>query len=69
MGGNLVKGDPSASGQTPQASTQAAQNIAQGDNATPLETGLRQHGNVESQRVAEAKAARDTVLAAFNRER
>ena len=53
----------------PQAPTQAAQNIAQGDNATPLETGLRQRGNVESQRAAEAKAARDTALAAFNRER
>ena len=59
-GGNLVEGDPSASGQTPQASVQTAQNIAQGDNATPLETGLRQRGNVESQRAAEAKAARDT---------
>jgi hypothetical protein len=68
-GGNLVEGDPSASGQTPQASTQAAQTIAQGDNATPLETGLRQRGNVESQRAAEAKAAGDTALAAFNRER
>ena len=68
-GGNLVEGDPSASGQAPQASTQAAQNTAQGDNATPLETSLRQRGNVESQRAAEAKAARDTALAAFNRER
>ncbi len=48
----------------PQAPTQAAQSTAQGDNATPLETGLRQCGNVESQR-----AARDTALAAFNRER
>ncbi len=68
-GGNLVEGDPSVSGQAPQASIQAAQNIAQGDNATPLETGLRQRGNVESQRAAEAKAARDTELAASNRER
>jgi hypothetical protein len=68
-GDNLVEGDPSASGQAPQASTQAAQNTAQGDNATPLETGSRQRGNVESQRAAEAKAARDTALAAFNRER
>ena len=58
-GGNLVEGDPSASGQAPQASTQAAQNTAQGDNATPLETSSRQRGNVESQRAAEAKAARD----------
>jgi len=68
-GGNLVEGDPSVSSRTPQASVQTAQNIAQGDNATPLETGLRQRGNVESQRAAEAKAARDTALAAFNRER
>ena len=57
------------SGQAPQASIQAVQNIAQGDNTTPLETGLRQRGNVESQRAAEAKVARDTSLAASNRER
>ena len=68
-GGNLVEGDPSVSSRTPQASVQTAQNIAQGDNATPLETGLRQRGNVESQRAADAKAARDTSLAASNRER
>jgi len=68
-GGNLVEGDPSVSSRTPQASVQTAQNIAQGDNATPLETGLRQRGNVESQRAADAKAARDTSLVASNRER
>jgi hypothetical protein len=68
-GGNLVEGDPSASCTAPQEPTQAAQNTAQGDNATPLETGLRQRGNVESQQAAEAKAARDTALTAFNRER
>jgi hypothetical protein len=68
-GGNLVEVDPSASCTAPQAPTQVAQNIAQGDNATPLETGLRQHGNVESQRAAKAKAAYDTALTAFNRER
>jgi hypothetical protein len=68
-GGNLVEGDPLADCTAPQAPTQAAQNITQGDNATPLETGLRQRGNVESQRAAEAKAARDTALTAFNRER
>ena len=68
-GGNLVEGDPSVSSRTPQASVQTAQNIAQGDNATPLETGLRQCGNEESQRAADAKAARDTSLAASNRER
>jgi hypothetical protein len=67
--GNLVEGDPSASCMAPQAPTQAAQNTAQGDNATPLETGLRQRGNAESQRAAEAKAAHDTALTAFNRER
>jgi hypothetical protein len=64
-----VEGEPSVSSRTPQASVQTAQNIAQGDNATPLETGLRQRGNVESQRAAEAKAARDTALTASNRER
>jgi hypothetical protein len=32
-------------------------------------TGLRQRGNVESQRAAEAKAACDTALVASNRER
>jgi hypothetical protein len=68
-GGNLVEGDPSTGCTAHQAPTQAAQNTAQGNNATPLETGLRQRGNAESQRVAEAKAARDTALAAFNRER
>jgi hypothetical protein len=68
-GGNIVEGDPSAGNTAPQAQTQAAQNTAQGDNATPLETGLRQSGDVESQRAAEAKAARDTALTAFNRER
>jgi hypothetical protein len=68
-GGNLVEGDPSVSSRTPQASVQTAQNIAQGDNATPLETGLRQHGNVESQRAASNRATRDTSLAASNNER
>ncbi len=64
-----MEGDPSASCMAPQAPIQVAQNTAQGDNVTPLETGLRQRGNAESQRVAEAKAARDTALTAFNRER
>ncbi len=66
-GGNLVEGDPSVSSRTPQASTQTAQGIAQGDNATPLETELRQRGNVESQRAADTKAARDTSLITTNR--
>ncbi len=60
-----MEGNPSAGSTAPQAPTQAAQNIAQGDNATPLETGLRQRSDVESQRAAEAKAARDTALTAF----
>ncbi len=64
-----MEGNPSAGSTAPQAPTQAAQNITQGDNATPLETGLRQRGDVESQRAAEAKAAPDTALTAFNRER
>ncbi len=64
-----MEGNPSAGSTAPQAPTQAAQNIPQGDIATPLETGLRQRSNVESQQVAEAKAARDTALTAFNRER
>ena len=64
-----VEGNPSAGNMAPQAQTQAAQNTAQEDKATPLETGLRQRGDVESQRAAEAKAARDAALASFNRER
>ncbi len=54
---------------TPQAQTHTAQNTAQGDAETPLETGLRQRGDVENQRAAEAKAAREAALASFNRER
>jgi hypothetical protein len=68
-GGNPVEGNPSAGNMAPQAQTQAAQNTAQGDDATPLETGLRQRGNAKNQRAAEAKAARDAALASFNRER
>jgi hypothetical protein len=68
-GGSLVEGDLSVSSRTPQASVQTAQNIAQGDDPTPLETGLRQRGNVENQRAADAKATRGTSLAASNRER
>ncbi len=64
-----MEGDPSVSSRTPQASTQTAQSIAQGDNATPLETELRQRGNMESQRAADSKAARDASLVATNRER
>jgi len=68
-GGNPVEGNPSAGNMAPQAQTQTAQNTAQGDAATPLETGLRQRGDAENQRAAEAKAAREAALASFNRER
>jgi hypothetical protein len=68
-GGNLVEGNPSAGNTVPKAPTQAAQNTAQGDNATPLETELRQRGDAVSQQAAEAKAAHDVTLAALNRER
>ncbi len=59
MAGNMV----------PQAQTQAAQNTAQGDATTPLETGLRQCGDSEKQLAAEAKAAREVALANCNKER
>ena len=64
-----MEGNPLAGNMAPQAQTQTVQNTAQGDEATPLETRLRQRGDVESQQAAEAKAARDTALATFNRER
>jgi hypothetical protein len=51
-GGNPVEGNPSAGNMAPQAQTQTAQNTAQGDAATPLETGLRQRGDAEKQRAA-----------------
>jgi len=68
-GGNPVEGNPSAGNMAPQAQTHTAQNTTQGDDATPLETGLRQRGDVENQQAAEAKAAREAALASFNRER
>jgi hypothetical protein len=68
-GGNPVEGNPSAGNMAPQAQTHTAQNTAQGDAATPLETGLRQRGDAENQRAAEAKAAREAALANINRER
>ncbi len=64
-----MEGNPSAGNVAPQAQTQAAQNTAQGDAATPLETGLRQRGDAEKQRAAEAKVAREAALANINRER
>ena len=54
--GNPVEGNPSAGNTAPQAQMQTAQNTVQGDAATPLETGLRQRGDAEKQRAAEAKA-------------
>ncbi len=69
VGRNPVEGNPSAGNMAPQAQTHTAQNTAQGDAAIPLETGLRQRGDVENQRAAEAKAAREGALASFNRER
>ncbi len=64
-----MEGNPSAGNMALQAQTQTAQNTAQGDAATPLETGLRQRGDAEKQGVAEAKAAREAALANLNKER
>ncbi len=64
-----MEGNPSAGKMAPQAQTQTAQNTAQGDAATPLETGLRQRGDAEKQRAAEAKAAREAALANINGKR
>jgi hypothetical protein len=41
VGGNPVEGNPSAGNMAPQAQAQTAQNTAQGEAATPLETGVR----------------------------
>jgi hypothetical protein len=67
-GGNPVEGILSDGNMAPQAQTQTAQNTAQRDAATPLETGLRQRGDTEKQRAAEAKAAREVALANLNKE-
>ena len=48
--------------------TQTTQNTAQGDAATPLETGTRQRTDAEKQRAAEVKAAH-AALAEQDRER
>ncbi len=67
---NPQEGTPSgASTASTQVQTQTAQNTAQGDAATPLETGTRQRTDAEKQRAAEAKAARAAALAEVNRER
>jgi hypothetical protein len=68
-GGNPQGGSPpGASTASTQVQTQTAQNTAQGDAATPLETGTRQRTDAEKQRAAEAKAAR-TALAEQDWER
>jgi hypothetical protein len=66
-GGNRQEGNPfGASTVSTQVQTQTVQNIAQGDSATPLETG---RDSSPMQRAAEAKAARAAALAKLNRER
>jgi hypothetical protein len=69
VGSNPVEGNLSAGNMTPQAQTHTAQNTSKGDAKTSLETGLRQRGDVENQRAAQAKAARKVALASFNKER
>jgi hypothetical protein len=49
--------------------TQTAQDTAQGDAATPLETGARQRTDAERQSAAESKAACEALLAKLNREK
>ncbi len=75
-GGNSLEGNPSGASTAPptQVQPQTAQNTAQGDSATPLETGTRQRTDAERQRAAEAKAAeakaaREAALVELNRER
>jgi hypothetical protein len=70
-GGNSSEGNPSGASAAPltQVHPQMAQDTAQGDAATPLETGTRQHTDAEKQRAAEARAAREAALAKLNRER
>jgi hypothetical protein len=67
--GHPVEGNLSAGNMAPQAQTQTAQNTAQRDTATPLETGVRQCDDAEKQRAAEAKAAWNAALAKLNKER
>jgi hypothetical protein len=56
VSGNPVEGNPSAGNMATQAQTDSAEH-AQGDSATPLETGVRQRGDAERQWAAEAKGA------------
>jgi len=68
-GGNPVEGNPSAANMASQAQTQTTQNTAEGDAATPLETGVRQCSDAEKQWAANAKAAREAALVKLNKER
>jgi hypothetical protein len=60
---------PGASTAPTQVQTQTEQNTAQGDAATPLETGTRQRTDAEKQRAAKAKAARAAALTEQDKER
>jgi hypothetical protein len=68
-------GDPqggvlSGAGTAPeQVQREMAQNIAQGDSATPLKTGARKRTDAEKQRAAKAKAAPAEALTEQDRER
>jgi hypothetical protein len=69
--GNSSEGNPSGASAAPlaQVQPQTAQDTTQGDAATLLETGARQHTDAERQWTAEAKAAREAARAKLNRER
>ncbi len=60
--GNPRGGPPGAGTAPEQVQREMAQNTAQGDAATPLETGARRRADAEKQRAAEAKAARAEAL-------
>ncbi len=70
-GGNSSEGNPPGASAAPltQVQPQTVQDTAQGDAATPLETGARQRTDAEKQRAAEAKPAREAALAKLNRKR
>jgi len=70
-GGNSSEGNPPGASTAPstQVQPQTAQNTAQGDSATPLETGTRQRTDAERQRTAETKATREMALTELNRKR
>ncbi len=70
-GSNSSEGNPPGASAAPSTQVQpkTAQNTAQGDSATPLETGTRQRADAERQRAAEARAARKAALTELNREK